>query len=634
MFKNYDYNGSIKSIVKDKKDRKAVHEQNEFDDLLQNQANALKDDPDARYNAGMALGDPESADIRIVALGHSGSGNSSLMLRMIYNEWDDGDIEDNQLLQWDQHQTEQIWDGETLRISYFDLKGFDDVLSRKEMEQRIGDSINHSFNVILLYYAVDDRVSFEDDDGFSVQDIKQMVDCYLRLIDADKFIVVLAALKADVDDRTVTTSEGAKLAAKWGGIPFVELSAKTGEGVQAMTDILCSLYLEGAHLIDGDLIEAAEFDEDQSSLKLSSFKDRDSGLNVFGQSAPSKKWPSTDIDDDWKTPTESRVNYSVSVGSDIDGAATILEPLEEHSQFMDDDTEPTLADSEQIPQGHPRDEVQLGTIGVGGPGQGRQDESDYETVGGGNGVNGVNGGNGHNVDDEEDDGKTESAQSEEAKTEDIAKEEAAGHGIGGVDGRSRSSGIDCGVMAKPSEVHRTRPRNNGFSKKTMSVKEFKAVPLRDLVEGDESLRDNFDIARKIGLFFDGQFGDTDTVCMVSESGKMPAISYWVKGDYVRRDDDVAGKEVMVYRACRHREAKQPKVTAAEFEKFVKKISVQYQHCSVDKICDLMDERFGSGCHYARSTAKKPRFDIFSRFSDKYDAGFKMPSGAYVIAWRR
>lgn len=44
----------------------------------------------------------------------------------------------------------------------------------------------------------------------------------------------------------------------------------------------------------------------------------------------------------------------------------------------------------------------------------------------------------------------------------------------------------------------------------MSVNEFKDVPILKIFEKDKSLSDNYDIAKKIAKFFDGQFGDTDT----------------------------------------------------------------------------------------------------------------------------
>lgn len=81
-------------------------------------------------------------------------------------------------------------------------------------------------------------------------------------------------------------------------------------------------------------------------------------------------------------------------------------------------------------------------------------------------------------------------------------------------------------------------------------------------------------------------------------------------------------------------AKEPIVNSAEFEKYVKKISIKHEKKPVDFICDLMDKKFGEGCHYARSTVKPARYDVYSRFSDSYDAGFYLESGAYIIAWRR
>mmetsp|Transcript_4538 Transcript_4538/g.7791 ORF Transcript_4538/g.7791 Transcript_4538/m.7791 type:complete len:123 (+) Transcript_4538:1-369(+) len=122
--------------------------------------------------------------------------------------------------------------------------------------------------------------------------------------------------------------------------------------------------------------------------------------------------------------------------------------------------------------------------------------------------------------------------------------------------------------------------------------------------------------------------------MVAEAGKQPAISYWCKGDYVRKEKNILGKHILVYRSCKHREAKEPKATQQQFEAYVKKLSMEHEKSSVDKICDLLDAKYGSGCHYARSTSKRAQYDIYSRFSDKYDAGFKLPSGAYIIAWRR
>merc|ERR1719283_254336 len=101
MIKNYTYDGTLKDLIAQKEARGA--EDDDFENVRQNQDNVILDTPVERYNEGIALGDPDSADIRIVALGHAQCGNSSLMLRLFYNEWTDDPL-DCDLLQWDQHQ--------------------------------------------------------------------------------------------------------------------------------------------------------------------------------------------------------------------------------------------------------------------------------------------------------------------------------------------------------------------------------------------------------------------------------------------------------------------------------------------------------------------------------------------------
>ena len=72
-----------------------------------------------------------------------------------------------------------------------DLRALDDILSKQEMEERIGNVITHQFNVILLYYDISNKTSFVDSNGYSIQDIKLYVEYYLKLIDSKKFLLVL-----------------------------------------------------------------------------------------------------------------------------------------------------------------------------------------------------------------------------------------------------------------------------------------------------------------------------------------------------------------------------------------------------------------------------------------------------------
>eukprot|EP01083_Nonionella_stella_P088613 247077_1 len=185
------------------------------------------------------------------------------------------------------------------------------------------------------------------------------------------------------------------------------------------------------------------------------------------------------------------------------------------------------------------------------------------------------------------------------------------------------------------DTKQSQATNSIDPSKPMSVAQFKSIDIEQFVLNDDSLRDNYEIARKICKTFDKQFGDTDTVCLVAETGKQPQISYWCQGDYVRKDKNICnGKHILIYRANKHIPAKQPIVSHEEFVKFIKQLSLKNRDQSCAKIGDILDDTFGKGCHYARSKTKKPAYDIYCRFSNKYECGFRLPSGSYIIAWRR
>mmetsp|Transcript_14713 Transcript_14713/g.22132 ORF Transcript_14713/g.22132 Transcript_14713/m.22132 type:complete len:230 (-) Transcript_14713:162-851(-) len=176
------------------------------------------------------------------------------------------------------------------------------------------------------------------------------------------------------------------------------------------------------------------------------------------------------------------------------------------------------------------------------------------------------------------------------------------------------------------------PTSKASGNKKITADEFKKFDISHLVNSDD---DNFDIAKRICMFFDDKFGDKNTVALVAETGKFPAISYWLSGDYLRKHENMNGKHVMVYKACKHIAAKEPIVSPSEFEKYMKRISIEHEQDKCVTIMDIMDEKFGEGCHYARSLSKgHAGYEIYARFSDDYDAAFKLESGAYVTAWRR
>eukprot|EP01084_Bolivina_argentea_P048606 89522_1 len=177
---------------------------------------------------------------------------------------------------------------------------------------------------------------------------------------------------------------------------------------------------------------------------------------------------------------------------------------------------------------------------------------------------------------------------------------------------------------KKDGVRRVKKVNiTGIDSKTksMSVEQFESMDLTDIfVDGfkTEELNDNFSIAKKIAQYFDARFDDTDTVCLVCDNNKQPAISYWIKGQYERKDENVLNnKYILVYRSCAHVAATLPIVSATKFEEYVKDISFQYENEGVQFIGSKLDERFGDGCHYVRSTQRKhdaSDYGVYCRYS--------------------
>lgn len=147
-------------------------------------------------------------------------------------------------------------------------------------------------------------------------------------------------------------------------------------------------------------------------------------------------------------------------------------------------------------------------------------------------------------------------------------------------------------QTESTAVHRHRSKSK-WKRKKMTVEEFKTISLDDLVENGAD-RDHYELAKRICHFFDAQFGDTDTVCLVASKGMQPAISYWVKDGFVRKEKDLMGLHLLIYRACGHQAAKEPVVNREKFQKFVEGISIGNNHEAVDVIADKLDERFGAG----------------------------------------
>ena len=156
---------------------------------------------------------------------------------------------------------------------------------------------------------------------------------------------------------------------------------------------------------------------------------------------------------------------------------------------------------------------------------------------------------------------------------------------------------------------------------------FMAVELEPFVT--ENGDDHFDIAKAICNYFDAECGDTDTVAIVSEANHGPNTAYWSKGEYHRVEHDVAGKYIMVYRACKAVPA-QVKVPTDIFESCVRGLCVDNVHSQL--IADKLDALFGEGCHV--SIASHDQFEVFCRYSDGYICESPLKGTDFVVAWRR
>ena len=81
---------------------------------------------------------------------------------------------------------------------------------------------------IILTYAINERDSFDDIENW----VKQ-----IKLHASDSVMKVLVGNKADMSDRRVRYEEGEALAKEM-GVPFFETSAKTGQNVEEMFQLM------------------------------------------------------------------------------------------------------------------------------------------------------------------------------------------------------------------------------------------------------------------------------------------------------------------------------------------------------------------------------------------------------------
>jgi len=145
---------------------------------------------------------------KIVVLGSGGVGKSALTLRLISDEFAeeyDPTIEDS-------YRKQVMIEGEPALLDVLDTAGQEEYASLQDQWIREGDGY-------LIVYSITQGVSLEE--------ATVLRDKIIRIKDSEKFPLVLAGNKCDLDhEREVTKETGKAKAAAW-ECPFFETSAKT-----------------------------------------------------------------------------------------------------------------------------------------------------------------------------------------------------------------------------------------------------------------------------------------------------------------------------------------------------------------------------------------------------------------------
>ncbi|KAM8978717.1 GTPase NRas-like [Sarcophilus harrisii] len=138
----------------------------------------------------------------------------------------------------DFYRQQTVVDGEQCQLDIVDTTGIEAFCPMRDKSIRWGEGF-------LLVYAVNDRHSFEN--------VNVLWD-RLQILKGTKHVpVVLVANKVDVTNRVVHRTQGQEVARSF-GIPYVETSAKTGQGVeQAFHELMGEIHRMRSEELNSDL---------------------------------------------------------------------------------------------------------------------------------------------------------------------------------------------------------------------------------------------------------------------------------------------------------------------------------------------------------------------------------------------
>jgi len=151
-------------------------------------------------------------EYKLVVVGAGGVGKSALTIQLIQNHF----IDEYDPTIEDSYRKQVVVDGETCLLDILDTAGQEEYSAMRDQYMRTGEGF-------LCVFAINNSKSFED--------IKQYREQIKRVKDCEDVPMVLIGNKIDLTSRVVDLREAQKTADEY-GIPFVQTSAKTRQGVE------------------------------------------------------------------------------------------------------------------------------------------------------------------------------------------------------------------------------------------------------------------------------------------------------------------------------------------------------------------------------------------------------------------
>ncbi|XP_074872394.1 GTPase KRas-like isoform X1 [Carettochelys insculpta] len=151
-------------------------------------------------------------EYKLVVVGAGGVGKSALTIQLIQNHF----VDEYDPTIEDSYRKQVVIDGETCLLDILDTAGQEEYSAMRDQYMRTGEGF-------LCVFAINNTKSFED-----VHHYREQIS---RVKDSDDVPMVLVGNKCDLPSRTVDTKQAQELAKNY-GIPFIETSAKTRQGVE------------------------------------------------------------------------------------------------------------------------------------------------------------------------------------------------------------------------------------------------------------------------------------------------------------------------------------------------------------------------------------------------------------------